>query len=543
MVKRLKTFAPLFVVFAVVFLSACTAVASTATVAPDSALSPADTPLATLQQTSAQQSLAQQTETGVTSTESSTRSAVAALEGTLADIYDAVNPSVVHIQVTSRTDSGSIGGTGGFLQQGSGSGFVWDLDGNIVTNNHVVDGAERITVTFSDGTIASGEVVGTDPDSDLAVVHVDVPADDLRPIVVADSNALRVGQLAIAIGNPFSYQGTMTTGIVSAVGRLLSADSSAGRGYSIPDVVQTDAAINPGNSGGVLLDSQGRLIGVPTAIISPSQSNSGVGFAVPSSVVAKVVPVLIDKRAYEHPWLGVSVRPLTPALAEEINLDADQQGILIGDVMEDSPASRAGLRGSTGQAIVDGRQESVGGDVIVAIDGTPIRDSDDLISQLFRSTEVGQTVTLSLFRGGNAINVDVTLAARPTAPTSAVESFDTGTPWIGIRGLTLSPEIAEAMGLPADQEGALIVDAIADGPAGEAGLLGSDETADINGQTVSIGGDVIIGLNGVQITGMESLRIALIEYQPGDDVSLTVLRGGDETTVSVTVGERPLGLR
>jgi serine protease Do len=344
---------------------------------------------------------------------------LAAFEGTLENVYTAVNPSVVNINVLLPVDTSSL-----FLfqqnsqtpqyQEASGSGFVWDKQGRIVTNNHVVDGADKIQVTFYDGTIVPATVVGTDPDSDLAVVQVDVPADELHPVQVADSTQVKVGQLAVAIGNPFALQNTMTVGIVSAMGRSLPASENTTQGpvYTIPDIIQTDAPINPGNSGGVLVDDEGRLIGVTAAIESPTQASAGIGFAIPSAIVQKVVPVLIKTGHYEHPRLGVSGTDLTPELATAMGLQADQRGALIIEVSPNGPADKAGLQGSDRQVDINGQQVPVGGDVIVAVDGQPVKTFDDLVVYLTRNAEVGQTVTLTVLRQGNEMQVSVTLEAR-----------------------------------------------------------------------------------------------------------------------------------
>ena len=207
-----------------------------------------------------------------------------------------------------------------------GSGFVWDTQGHIITNNHVIEDADRIRVTFYDGTIAEATLIGADPDSDLAVIKVETDNIELRPVTVGDSRKLKVGQLTVAIGNPFGYQNTMTVGFISGLGRLLPAtDNFLGTNYNIPDIIQTDTSINPGNSGGVLLDSGGRLIGVTTAIATESGSSAGIGFAIPSAIVQQVVPSLISTGRYEHAWLGVSVLTLNPDLAEAMNLDAGRQ--------------------------------------------------------------------------------------------------------------------------------------------------------------------------------------------------------------------------
>jgi len=351
------------------------------------------------------------------------------LQDTLGQIYDQVNPSVVNIQVTVQS-SGQSGRMPSFpgmpsLPQGEtpeqealGSGFVWDTDGHIVTNNHVVEDATEVTVTFYDGTTVPAEVVGTDVNSDLAVIKVDVPADQLRPVEVADSTDIQVGRLAVAIGNPYGLEGTMTVGFVSALGRSLAVDAYNTAGsYTIPDIIQTDAPINPGNSGGVLLDDQGRLIGVPTAIESTTGTNSGIGFAVPSAIVQKIVPALIDGGAVQYPWLGITGTTLTADLAEAMDLGRDQRGALVIEVTNGGPAEKAGLRGSDMQANLDGEQAEVGGDVIVAIEGQPVSEFDDLVSYLVGSASVGDEVTLTILRDGKEQTVEVTLGARPVTQT------------------------------------------------------------------------------------------------------------------------------
>jgi S1-C subfamily serine protease len=302
-----------------------------------------------------------------------------------------------------------------YYSSGLGSGFIWDKEGDIVTNNHVVSGADRISVTFEDGTSVSGKVIGSDPDSDLAVVKVDMPADQLQPVQLADSTQVQVGQVAVAIGNPFGLEGTMTVGFISALGRLLSADSQSAGGltYSIPDVIQTDAAINPGNSGGVLVDREGRVIGVTAAIESSGGSNAGIGFAIPSVIVQKVVPVLIKSGHYEHPWLGVSGLSLNPDIAIAMELKPEQRGALIIDITPGSPADKAGLHASDRQTTIDGEQVRIGGDVITAIDGQTVNTFDDVVTYLARSTEIGQTITLNILSQGKENQVKVKLVARP----------------------------------------------------------------------------------------------------------------------------------
>jgi serine protease Do len=362
-------------------------------------------------------------------------STVADWESELEGIYTQVNPSVVAIEVIEGAQSNvpnqRIPGFGFGQPQprqpqtssALGSGFVWDTAGHIVTNNHVIDGATSISVTFSDGTIASAKVVGVDPSSDLAVIQVNVPAAQLHPVQVGDSTQIKVGQFAVAIGNPFGEQNTMTTGIISALGRSLPVDNGASQGpsYTIPDVIQTDAPINPGNSGGVLLNATGQFVGVTSAIESPAGASAGIGFAIPSAIVQKVIPALIKTGHYDHSYIGIGGTTLTPSLAQAMGLKPDQRGALVSSVNAGSPADKAGLRGSNQQATVDGLQAVVGGDVITAINGQPVKNFDDLVAYLARSTEVGQTVTLTIVRGGSQTTVQVTLSARP-ASTSALDS-------------------------------------------------------------------------------------------------------------------------
>jgi serine protease Do len=479
--------------------------------------------------------------------------AVAALEGVLEQIYTGVNPSVVNIQVvqTTSASTSTLPQIPGFpslpsqpqVQEGLGSGFVWDTQGHIVTNNHVVEGADKITVTFYDGSTVPAEVTGTDPDSDLAVIKVDVSSDRLQPVRVADSTQVKVGQLAIAIGNPFGLQGTMTMGIVSALGRTLPAQSSTAQGqyYSIPDIIQTDAPINPGNSGGVLVDDTGSVIGVTAALESAVQSSAGIGFVIPSQIVQKVVPALIETGHYDQPWIGISGTSLVPDLATAMGLAADQRGALVVDVVPGSPASKAGLLGSDRQVEIDGQTARVGGDVIVAVDGQPVQGIEDVIAYLADSTEVGQTIVLTVLRDGKDETVDLALAARPSSETatSQAESDGSGGAYLGIVGLTLTPEIAQAMELDSGQEGVLVEQVQQGSPADEGGLRGSFQAITINGQQLLIGGDIITAMDGQAITNFEDLSVFLQQAEPGQEVTLTLLREGNPVEVQVTLTARP----
>lgn len=315
-------------------------------------------------------------------------------EQLVAHIYDEVGPSVVHI--TSLTG----------ISGGEGSGFVIDMSGHIVTNAHVVNGAEEIFVDFFDGTMTRAEIVGVDLDSDIAVIKVDVPAELLNPVSFADSDAVFVGQRAIAIGNPFGQSWTITTGIVSALDRTLSTETA----YQIPSVIQTDAAINPGNSGGPLLDKVGRVIGVNSQIMSRSGSFSGIGFAVPANLVQRVAQSLIETGEYAYAWLGISGTGLTLPLNEAAGLDLDQRGVLVTSVTPNGPADNAGMRGPD-----DETEEGLptGGDVIVAFNGEPVADMTDIIAAVVEA-EPGQTVPAKVLRAnGQIVDLQITLAARP----------------------------------------------------------------------------------------------------------------------------------
>lgn len=481
---------------------------------------------------------------------------LASLQGTLETIYRQVNPSVVNIQVTVRqtvTTSpfgilpfpnlpfSSPQGPQEFFSHGSGSGFVWDKEGHIITNNHVVDNAERILVTFADDSSVEAQVVGADPDSDLAVIQVDVPAGKLQPVRLADSTQVMVGELVAAIGNPFGLQGTMTVGFVSALGRLLPVDngSASGLHYNIPDVIQTDAPINPGNSGGILVDESGRVIGVTSAIISPAGANAGIGFAIPSAIVQKVVPSLIADGSYEHPYLGISIGSLTPDVNEQMALSAGQRGALVSEVTPGSPAEDAGIKGSDRVVTIEGQELRVGGDVILAVDGQPVRQSDDLITYLARHTEVGQTLTLTVLRDGREREIKVTLEARPHSETTTTTAQGAEeTPHgarLGVSGVSLTPALAQAMDLPAAQQGVLIQQIVLGSPADKAGLQGSFKPALVGGQRVLVGGDVITAFDGTTVTSVQDLVQALQQANPGQEISLHILRDGSSLDINLTL--------
>jgi serine protease Do len=339
-------------------------------------------------------------------------------EQVLVKLYETANPSVVSIRVVMNSQTINIQGYGfpgmpdqpnTIPSQGEGSGFVYDKNGYIVTNYHVVEAAQRIIVTFYDGSEAEATVAGTDPAADLAVVKVSVDASMLIPVVLGDSESLKVGQTVVALGTPFSLQNSMSTGIVSGMGRMLSTTG----GYSIPDLIQTDAAINPGNSGGPLLTLSGEVIGVNTAIESDVRQSSGVGYALPSALVKMVVPELIAKGKVEHAWLGISGLTMNADLAKAMNLDTNTRGVLVAEVKDNAPAAKAGLKGSTSTVTVDGIQKQIGGDIITSIDGHPVKVFDDMLGYVFIYTRPGDTLTLTVLRDGQAQEIKVTVEARP----------------------------------------------------------------------------------------------------------------------------------
>ena len=321
------------------------------------------------------------------------------------------------------------------------------------------------------------------------------------------SNTVKVGQLAIAIGEPFGLEGTMTTGIISAVGRSLPADETSAQSYTIPDVIQTDAPINPGNSGGILMNAQGQVLGVTSAIESPVRANAGIGFAIPSAIVDNVVPVLIKDGKYVHTWLGISGTSLISDYATAMNLDTAQRGALVEEIMPNSPAEKAGLKASDQQITIDGQNVNVGGDVITAIDNQPVVEMSDLIAYLARSTKVDQKVTLTILRDGKQQTLDVTLTARPSAKQRAqtAQSSTSGIR-LGILGLTVNETIINEMNLSAGQLGVLVEEVQPGSLADTAGLRVGTKTIIINGQQVNVGGGIITAVNGQPVASIDELK-------------------------------------
>ena len=318
-------------------------------------------------------------------------------EYSLIDIFEKSEESIVQVSVLRGESEG-----------GMGSGFVYSDEGYVITNQHVVQDAQKVMITFLDGEAYIGNVVGSDRDLDIAVVKVEPTNTYLQPIKIGDSSELKVGEKIAAIGNPFGLSGSMTAGIVSQMGRLLPQET----GYSIPDVIQTDAAINPGNSGGPLINMKGEVVGINTAIQSATGEFSGIGFAVPSNTVKKVVPVLIENGEFKHPWMGISGTDVDPELAEVRGLKSSK-GFLVVSVIEGSPAETAGLLGVTETEERDGREFALDGDIILSIDGETVRKISDILVHLQREKSVGDEMVLSVNRNGEMLELTMILEERP----------------------------------------------------------------------------------------------------------------------------------
>jgi S1-C subfamily serine protease len=341
----------------------------------------------------------------------------------LTRIFKQVENSVVQITNKVSNNNPDIimnGNPSESLSTSLGSGFVYDKEGHVVTNSHVVDEAKTVDVTFVDGNTYASNVIGTDPSSDISVLQITdssfLSSSDENstavPLVIGNSSNLQVGQQIIAIGNPFGLSDTMTTGIISQVGHLLPNPDT---GFSIPDGIQTDATINAGNSGGPLLNLQGEVIGINTAISSSTGAFSGIGFAIPSNTITRIVPVLIQKGIYAHPWLGISGGSITPDLARSAGLPKNFKGVIVGSVQPGSPAYKAGLRGIS-QDIMNPNARI--GDIITAIDGHPVKRIDDIINHIEAHKSVGDGVNLTVDRNGEILDLSVILQTRLSSTTA-----------------------------------------------------------------------------------------------------------------------------
>jgi len=319
-------------------------------------------------------------------------------------VYKKAAPGVVNITSTVLERDFFFGIV---PREGAGSGAIIDPRGYILTNNHVIKEARRIEVTLSDGSKWPGKLIGADPENDLAVIKIEAPSSRLTPLPLGSSKDLQVGQKVMAIGNPFGLGETLTVGIISSLGRSIRSET----GSLMEDLIQTDAAINPGNSGGPLLDSEGRIIGINTAIFSPSGGNIGIGFAIPVDTAKRIIPELIEKGYVAHPWLGVSLFPLTSGLAKAMDLPTSQ-GVLVVEVIRDGPADRAGMKGGTKMVQIGNALLPVGGDVILAVEGQPVKSSEDVIREI-RKRRPGERVRLKILRGKRTEEIVVTLGERP----------------------------------------------------------------------------------------------------------------------------------
>lgn len=463
----------------------------------------------------------------------------------LSKLYDKVDQSVIQVTQNSNIPSDTR----------LGSGFVYDKEGHIVANYHVVAGEnteEEYDITFTDGSAYKATVVGLDPFAEIAVLKIvsennTQVNEKLVPLQIGNFSQVKVGQRVVAIGNPYGLSASITEGIVSGLGRLLpTLPSQTGQtptienipAFSIPNIIQTDAAINPGNSGGPLLNMRGEVIGINTAIFSVTGAYSGIGFAIPSYLIEKIVPSLIATGTYGHPWLGIEGTDITADIAEYMNLQ-NTTGFLVTQVTSGSPADSANIKGGHILTVINGREIELGGDVIIAVDDKPIRKIDDLLSFLEREKETGDNVTLSLIRNGTMQKIDLTLASRPT---TAFDGEIRGNPQekrptLGITGIDVTPELATEMDMPQriiDRgEGFLVVDIIRNGPADKAGIRGGYIASNINGTKIELGGDIIIGIDNQTVKSSYDIRNYLSSKQIGDIVQLAIYR--DNKTMSIPV--------
>lgn len=319
-------------------------------------------------------------------------------------IYQKVSPSVVNVISSVITRDFFLNP---IPREGSGSGSIIDSKGFVLTNNHVIKDAQKLEVTLADGSKWPAKLVGADPDNDLAIIKIEAPASKLKPLPWSDSQKLQVGQKVLAIGNPFGLGLTLTTGIISSLGRTIRSEV----GTTIEDVIQTDASINPGNSGGPLLNSDGEMIGINTAIISPTGGSVGIGFAIPVNAAKRIVPQLISKGYVSYPYVGATVQPLFPEIAKALKLNVDK-GAMVVEVTAGGPADKAGLKGGTKQIQVGNILITVGGDIITHVDQKEVKDAEELIKTI-REKSIGDSVTLRVIRDGKSREVRLTLQERP----------------------------------------------------------------------------------------------------------------------------------
>ena len=531
-------------------------------------------------------------------------SATNATSLTPTELFSGVQASVVQVTTTNRDIAGPI-------SSGLGSGFIYETDGHIITNYHVVALASLtgrspnnasssshntdIIVTFHDGGAYSARLVGSDPFSDIAVLRVEnISTSKLIPLSFGNSSQVEIGEQVIAIGNPFGLSGTLTVGVVSGLGRTIPSLAAEERPvlpdyqqeqpllpetplddlfpdfpdlpfelppldpdrrqqqiesfgtFSIPDIIQTDAAINPGNSGGPLLNMKGQVIGMNTAIFSATGVYAGVGFAIPSNTITKVAPSLIATGSYQHPWLGLIGMDITPDIATALGLGLEgAKGFLVIGVNEGSPADKAGIRGGDKVTNVNGREIRLGGDIVLKIDDQDVRKIEDILTYLERYKHAGETVQLTILRDGKPQNINITLTARPESDqlqqqqqTEEVEQR----PSLGVSGINVTSAIAKAMNLT-QAKGFLVVDIIAGGPADKAGLRGGYVLSNINGTEIELGGDVILRIDNRTVNTLEDILSYLDTKKVGDIVQLTILRDGGAENLSVQLGPSSMASR
>jgi serine protease Do len=472
----------------------------------------------------------------------------------LTTLFNDVDQSVVQISENSASSLGSR----------QGSGFVYDDLGHIVTNYHVVGNPQEnnlyeraFHITFLDGTTYLGRVIGADLYSELAVMTVEnITRESLVPLPLGNSSQLRIGQPVVAVGNPFGLSGSMTEGIVSGLGRILPSSVPQGdlllrqedtASFLIPNIIQTDAVINPGNSGGPLLTTGGEVIGMNTAVLSNTGVYAGVGSAIPSDIIKKVVPELISTGTYRHPYIGIAGVDMSPEIADEMGLNGSR-GFLVTEVTSGSPAERSGIRGGGALTDINGRQIELGGDVIVEVDNVTVRKIEDLLSYLQSERSIGETVILNVIRDGKNQEIGMTLAARPTQQQQETEQRQQERPTLGINSINMTEQIAARMNLTQMQQqplsddqdgergGVLVVDVFADGPAEKAGIRGGFIVADINRTPIEIGGDVIVRIDDTMIPNVDALNKFIDNENIGDTIQVTVVRDSQLISIPVIVG-------
>ncbi len=475
----------------------------------------------------------------------------------LTTLFNDVDQSIVQISEARASSFGSR----------QGSGFIYDNLGHIITNYHVVadPGESQETslsdkdfhITFLDGTTYIGRVIGADLYSELAVLKVEnITGDSLIPLPLGNSSQVRIGQVVLAVGNPFGLSGSMTEGIVSGFGRILPSSVPQGDlllrqdapSLLIPNLIQTDAAINPSNSGGPLLNTAGEVIGMNTEIFSNSGEYAGVGSAIPSDIIRKVVPELISTGTYRHPYIGITGVDVSPEIATEMGLNSSR-GFLVTEVTSGSPAERSGIRDGGVLKDINGRQIELGGDVIVAVDNVTVRKIEDLLLYLQSARSVGENVILRVIRDGKFLEIGMTVTPRPTQLQLETEQSQQQYPTLGINTINMTEQIAARMNLTrfpqqqlsndvreVEREGVLVVDVFANGPADQAGIRGGFIVADINGTPVEIGGDVIMRIDNTMITNVDALDKFIGNKNIGDTIEVIVIRNAQPIKIPVIVG-------